>query len=180
VTLDGTVTPVATITSPDRIRETPAVAHANGETVVVWSELNRCGYAGSQIVARSLIANHDLRLTSGPAAQWDPAIAAGPANALIAWAERAGGSRIRARFYPFTEPAFDISSGPGSSTPVVATDGSGGYLVFLDDDLTVVGRRPDLEYNAAIAETPAGLAEVYQRADTVFLDWPHRRRRTLR
>ncbi|HEX6097989.1 MAG TPA: hypothetical protein VF432_16805 [Thermoanaerobaculia bacterium] len=397
VALNGTVTPVATITSPGRNRDTPAIAHANGETVVVWSEGNRCGYAGSQIVARSLVTNHDLRLTSGLSSQWDPAIAAGPTNTLIAWAERTDVSRIRARFHPFTEPAFDISSGTGAAAPVVATDGSGGYLVvwretrlagnecrsellasavgsgktftlgqdadyeidavqvtwngseyavlweqseptqlfairvarsgqpidpiavsltqaeqrpdsftmidhqpaglfwtgngylllwrrsrqtyipwypdpppqydiralrlgphlyglaapqilgpgfylaaamkgnsivavwkptgttmhairlsadgtvienrdlgiadqparivatrsgyalqtwneilFLDDDLTVVGRRPDLEYNAAIAETPAGLAEVYQRADTVFLDWPHRRRRTLR
>ena len=127
VELDGTVTPLATIAAPDRNRDLPAIAQANGEVIVAWNDSLRCEFAGGQIVVRSLTTGRELRLTHGLSEQSEPAIAAGSATALVAWTERGGDARIRARRLPFTAPAFEISSGPASGTPVLASDGTG-YL----------------------------------------------------
>lgn len=132
VALDGTVTPIATIASSDRNRDTPAIAFARGETVVAWSDSPRCGSGGSQIVTRALSSGRELRLTHGLSVQTEPAIASGAATSLIVWTERSDRSRIRARLYPFTAPAFDVSSGPFSRAAAVASDGSGYLVAWLE------------------------------------------------
>jgi hypothetical protein len=168
VSLDGTVTPVTTIASPARDLRRPAIAHANGETVVGWMDSSRCGWAGNQIVARSLITNHDLRFTNGLATQLAPAIAAGGTDALIAWTERGGESRVRARLFPFTEPAFDISSATAAEAPVVASDGSGGYLVAWRESL------PDESCRTALRVRALGSDAVHtlgKDIDAVQVTW---------
>lgn len=134
VALDGTATPIATISSPGLNREAPAIAHGSGGTVVVSRESTTCMATGAQIVTRSLVTNRDLQLTHGLSEQSAPEITAGTSTALIAWTETAGGWRIRARLFPFTAPAFDVSSGPISSSPVIATDGSGYLIAWREND----------------------------------------------
>jgi hypothetical protein len=132
--LDGTVTSIATIASPGFNREDPAIAYGGGEMVVVSRETTTCLGTGSQIVARSLVTDRDVRLTNGLSEQLAPAIFAGTSTALVAWIEAAGGWRVRARRYPFTAPAFDVSSGPVSSGPVIGTDGSGYLIAWREYD----------------------------------------------
>ncbi|HET8772673.1 MAG TPA: hypothetical protein VFP80_02735 [Thermoanaerobaculia bacterium] len=167
VALDGSVTPIATIASPGRNRDTPVLAHANGETVVVWEDATRCGYAGSQIRARSLSTGHELRLSHGLPAQSEPAIAAGATNALVAWTERSGGSHIRARLFPFTAPAFDLSSGAGRA-PVVGTDGSGHYLVAWHEWLPDEDCRTALRVRAPGSDT---ISTLGKDIDAVQVTW---------
>lgn len=147
VSLAGTVTPIATISTPGRDFQLGAIAHANGETVVAWMDSARCGWAGNQIVARSLLTSRDLRFTSGLATQHSPAIASGSTNALIAWTERGGESRVRARLFPFTESAFVVSA-TASEAPVLAADGSGGYLVAWRESLADESCRSALRVRA--------------------------------
>lgn len=164
VSVDGTVTPLATIAAPDRTREMPAIAHANGETVVAWADGTRCGWAGSQVIARSLTTDHELRLTSGLSTQHEPAIAAGNTTALVAWAEHSGVSRIRARLFPFTEPAFDVAAGPAAAAPVIGSDGTG-YLVAWRESLPEEDCRNALRISLAGSGTISTLghnAAAYQ------------------
>lgn len=160
VSVDGTVTPLATIAAPDRNRETSAIAHANGETVVAWLDSMRCGWAGTQVVARSLTTNHELRLTNGPSTQHEPAIAGNDTTALVAWREHGGVSRIRARRFPFTAPAFDVSTGPSATTPVIGSDGTG-YLVAWRESL------PEDDCHSALRLSLAGSGTAYTVARNV-------------
>ncbi len=136
ITPNGSVTSVAALPPPASFdRHSPVLAYAGGETVVAWTEELRCTFAGSQIVARSLATNRELRLTHGLPGQGEPAIAAGTDTALVAWVERGGTTRVRARVFPFTGPALDVSDGPAASSPVIGTDGTN-YLVAWQESLS--------------------------------------------
>ncbi|HEY0371564.1 MAG TPA: hypothetical protein VGD79_06160 [Thermoanaerobaculia bacterium] len=154
VSLDGTVSHVAAFASEEVNRGATDVARANGETVIVYTESNHCGAAGSQIMVRSLATNHELRLTHGLSEQSEPAIIGGHSGALVAWAEQGGTARIRAREFPFDEPAFEISGGLPSLSPVIGTDGSH-YLVAWRTGL------PDQECRGALQITIAGSGEIH-------------------
>ncbi len=174
VSVEGTVTPLATIEAPGRIRELPSIAHANGETVVAWLDTPRCG-GGSQVIARSLATNDELRLTNGLSVQTEPAIAAGNTTALVAWTERGGVSRIRARVFPFTAPAFDISSGPSSGSPAIGSDGTG-YLVAWRESLPAEHCRGVLRISLAgsgmvstLGDDPAAYQILWNGAEYVVV-----------
>ncbi len=135
IALDGSVTPMEAIARPGRNLDSPAIAASPfGDALVAWSDAPRCGRGGTEIVAQFLPGTDDLLLTRELSAQLRPALAVAGGSVLVAWEERADGSRIRARLWPATTPPLDLPSGSAATRPAVGSDTSGFLVVWNDPD----------------------------------------------
>lgn len=133
IDLDGSVAPLAVVSSPNRNSRSPSVAVAQTAVMLVRSDVAFCFGGGSEIVASSLAQGRDVLLTPGLSSQAQPAIAEGASTFLIAWREQSDVAGIRARLIPAGE-AVTLSPGPASLLPAVGSDGRGYLVAWQESD----------------------------------------------